>query len=76
MKSECEETDFLIQLSMDGEITKEEQRRLQRHLRQCHRCREEMDGMVKLVHSLKQLKVKMAVKDCRFSGKTGVFRNI
>lgn len=73
MKSGCEETDFLIQLFMDGEITKEDRRRLEQHLKKCHRCREEMDKMVKLVHSLKQLKMRMCLKGRRFTGKPGVF---
>lgn len=55
MSSDCKEMEFLIQLYVDGEIKKEDQQRLERHLHECQKCRDEFVKLEQLVDSLEQL---------------------
>lgn len=55
MNSNCKEMEFLIQYYVDGEIKKDDQRKLERHLNECQKCRGELVKLEQLVNSLEQL---------------------
>ncbi|MBA4601473.1 anti-sigma factor family protein [Thermoactinomyces mirandus] len=55
MNSDCKEMEFLIQLYVDGEMKRDDRQRLEKHLNECKRCRDELVKLEQLVSSLEQL---------------------
>lgn len=55
----CRDMDRLIQLYVDQDIDEEEKERLRDHVSQCDSCRQSLQEMVALVHSLEEIRRSM-----------------
>ena len=52
---ECEKALELISLYIDGELNKEEQEEIIKHMEQCESCKKEYDSLKEMVETLKEM---------------------